>query len=250
MLTEPAHLALQLFGMLAGAEITDRRYAACQQRRRDKSMIDQARRLPAAGAQIADRLRGVRGRQQCNRLAAVIDRPAFVAIGERKRQLQLRIEQAFRDGVTGKMDYLYYPTEWTEPYRSRRKEFGLQLYSAMHIERKDKDRQRAQWAANYRAFDAPVALFFFMDAGLQTGSFLDYGMFLQSLMLAAVEQGLATCPQAALGEYPAIVKRALGYPDNSVLICGMALGYEDPVATVNQYRTGRQEVAAFTRWFE
>ena len=173
-----------------------------------------------------------------------------VVSGERKRQLQLRIEQAFRDGVTGKMDYLYYPTEWTEPYRSRRKECGLQLYSALHIERKDKDRQRAQWAANYRAFDAPVALFFFMDAGLQTGSFLDYGMFLQSLMLAAVEQGLATCPQAALGEYPAIVKRALGYPDNSVLICGMALGYEDPAATVNQYRTGRQEVAAFTRWFE
>ena len=172
-----------------------------------------------------------------------------VVSGERKRQLQLRIEQAFRDGIPGKMDYLYYPTEWTEPYRSRRKECGLQLYSALHIERKDKDRQREQWAANYRAFDAPVALFFFMDAGLQTGSFLDYGMFLQSLMLAALERGLATCPQAALGEYPAIVKRALGYPDDSILICGMALGYEDPEAAINQYRVPRQEVAAFTRFF-
>jgi nitroreductase len=148
------------------------------------------------------------------------------------------------------MDYLYYPTEWSEPYRSRRRECGLQLYNALHIQRQDKERQREQWAANYRAFDAPVALFFFMEAGLQTGSFLDYGMFLQSLMLAAVEQGLATCPQAALAEYPAIVKQALGYPDNSILICGMALGYEDSDAPVNQYRTGRQEVEAFTRWFE
>ena len=173
-----------------------------------------------------------------------------VVSGERKRQLQLRIEQAFRDGMTGKMDYLYYPTEWTEPYRSRRSECGLQLYNALCIERQDKQRRSEQWAANYRAFDAPVALFFFMEAGLQTGSFMDYGMFLQSLMLAAVEQGLATCPQAALAEYPAIVKQALGYPDNSILICGMALGYEDPDASVNQYRTGRQEVAAFTRWFE
>ena len=173
-----------------------------------------------------------------------------VVSGECKRQLQQRIEQAFRDGAAPGMDYQYYPTEWSEPYRSRRRECGLQLYNALGIERQDKERQREQWAANYRAFDAPVALFFFMEAGLQTGSFLDYGMFLQSLMLAAVEQGLATCPQAALAEYPAIVKQALGYPDNSTLICGMALGYEDPDATVNQYRTGRQEVAAFTRWFE
>jgi nitroreductase len=173
-----------------------------------------------------------------------------VVTGERKLQLQQCIEQAFRDGAGAGMDYLYYPTEWIEPYRSRRRECGQQLYKALHIERTDKDRQRDQWAANYRAFDAPVALFFFMDAGLQTGSFLDYGMFLQSLMLAAVEEGLATCPQAALAEYPAVVKQALGYPDSSVLVCGMALGYEDPDQPVNRYRVPRQEVAAFTRWFE
>jgi nitroreductase len=173
-----------------------------------------------------------------------------VVSGERKRQLQRQIEQAFRDGLAGNMDYKYYPSEWIEPYRSRRRDCGLQLYSALHIERKDKDRQREQWAANYRAFDAPVVLFFFMDGGLQTGSFLDYGMFLQSLMLAAVEKGLASCPQAALAEYPGIVKQALGYPDSSVLICGMALGYADPEAPINRYRVPRQEVAAFSRFFD
>jgi len=173
-----------------------------------------------------------------------------VVSGARKRQLEQRIEQAFRDGVTASMDYRYYPVEWADPYRSRRRDCGLQLYGALDIERKDKQRQREQWAANYRAFDAPVVLFFFMDAGLQTGSFLDYGMFLQSLMLAAVENGLATCPQAALAEYPGIVKQMLGYPDDSTLICGMALGYEDPAAPVNGYRTSREPVAAFTRFFD
>ncbi|OAD19152.1 NADH dehydrogenase [Candidatus Thiomargarita nelsonii] len=85
---------------------------------------------------------------------------------------------------------------------------------------------------------------------MMTGSFLDYGMFLQSLMLAAVEEGLAVCPQAALAEYPKIVKEILGYPEESILICGMALGYEDTEARVNSYRTPREEVDTFTQFFE
>lgn len=169
--------------------------------------------------------------------------------GACKRSLQDRIETAFRSGVEPRMDYPYYPTTWTEPYKSRRIDTAVQLYQALHIERDDKTRRRDQWAANYRAFDAPVALFFFMDRDMQTGSFMDYGMFLQSFMLAAVERGLATCPQAALGEYPQIVKQELGYPDDSLLLCGMALGYEDIGAAVNSYRTVREEVSAFTRFF-
>jgi nitroreductase len=173
-----------------------------------------------------------------------------VVMGEKKRELEQRIEAAFNDGIAAEMDYVYYPTEWSEPYKSRRTACGLQLYSALHIEREDKQRRRDQWAANYRAFDAPVALFFFMDAGLQTGSFMDYGMYLQSLMLSAVHKGLATCPQAALAEYPLIVKRELGYPENSILICGMALGYENRDAAINQYRVPRVEISAFARFFE
>ena len=69
-------------------------------------------------------------------------------------------------------------------------------------------------------------------------------------MLAALDEGLATCPQAALGEYPGIVKATLGYADDSILISGMALGYEDTTAAVNQYRTPRAEVEAFTRFFD
>jgi len=173
-----------------------------------------------------------------------------VVSGGRKRRLQELLEQAFHNGVPPKMDYAYYPGEWSEPYRSRRVACGVQLYEALGIERDDRERRRDQWAANYRAFDAPVVLFFFMPAGMQTGSFMDYGMFLQSLMLAAVDLGLATCPQAALGEYPQIVKRELGYAEDSILLCGMALGYEDTAAAVNAYRTPREDVAAFTRFFD
>jgi len=93
-------------------------------------------------------------------------------------------------------------------------------------------------------------LYFFLDGRLRTGSFVDFGMFLQSLLLAAVGAGLATCAQAAPGEYPDIVKSALGYPHNSILLCGMALGYEDTSAPVNSYRTPREDVHTFTRFFD
>jgi nitroreductase len=173
-----------------------------------------------------------------------------VVSGEKKQQLQQQLEKAFRDGVKAKADYSYYPREWIEPYKSRRIACGVQMYSTLKIERSDKQRQLDQWAANFRAFDAPVMLLFFMDAGMQTGSYMDYGMFMQSVMLAAVEEGLATCPQASLADYPELIKIALDYPQESILLCGMALGYEDEEALVNSYRTPREDVDAFTRYFK
>lgn len=173
-----------------------------------------------------------------------------VVMGEKKEALQKMIEDAFNRGEKPQMDYQYYPLKWSEPYKTRRFQCGLQLYAALGIKREEKERRKEQWIANYRAFDAPVMLYFFMETGMETGSFMDYGMFLQSVMLAAVEEGLATCPQAALGEYPKIVKDFLGYPQDSILICGMALGYEDTAARVNNYRTTREPVDTFTRFFE
>lgn len=172
-----------------------------------------------------------------------------VVTGEKKKMLDQTLEEAFRHSGQGEMDYHYYPLEWHEPYKRRRVVCGSQLYAALGIERQDKVRRLEQWIANYRAFDAPVVLFFFIDRALEKGSYLDFGMFLQSLMLAAVEEGLATCAQAALGQYPRLVKEALGYDRETVLLCGMALGYEDRSAPVNNYRTEREEVASFTRFF-
>lgn len=173
-----------------------------------------------------------------------------VVAGESKQKLQSRLESAFRNGDKGKADYTYYPEQWIEPYKSRRIDCGMQLYAALNIAREDKQRRLEQWVANYRAFDAPVLLLFFLDKHMQTGSFMDYGMFLQSIMLGALEQGMATCPQAAFADYAEIVKSTLGYPEHSVLLCGMSLGYEDRSAPVNNYRTPRADVDTFTRYFK
>jgi len=173
-----------------------------------------------------------------------------VVTGKTRTRLQQALLDAYASGTPAQMDYQYYPLKWREPYGGRRNACAMQLYQALEIRREDRERRRTQWMANYRAFDAPVMLMFFLQRGFEAGSFIDYGLFLQSLMLAALDEGLATCPQAALGEYAGIVKELLEYPRDSVLICGMALGYEDTAAAVNQYRTPRAEVEAFTRFFD
>ena len=172
-----------------------------------------------------------------------------VVQGEKKADLQQKIEKAFRSGDRGKAEYNYYPEEWVSPFKERRKECGLLMYSTLGIEREDKQRQTDQWAANYRAFDAPIMLLFFLDSKMDKGSFMDYGMFLQSIMLAAEDLGLATCPLASVADYPHIIKTELAYTDSSTLLCAMAVGFEDKDAVVNSYRTSRLEVEEFTQFF-
>lgn len=174
-----------------------------------------------------------------------------VVSGETRKRLTSALIDAFEQQQgEGKMDYQYYPLEWKDEYKKRRIATGAQLYKELGIERHDKEGRRKQWLANYRGFDAPVILFFFLDPAMQAGSYMDYGMFLQSIMLMAVEQGLATCPQAALGQFPEITKEILGYSAEMIVLGGIALGYEDPDAKVNQYRTPREEIDTFVRFFQ
>ena len=126
----------------------------------------------------------------------------------------------------------------------------MQMYAALDIQRGDRERRREQWINNYRAFDAPVMLLFYIDPAMEKGSYMDYGMFLQTVMLAAEGLGLATCPQAALAEYPDIVSEVLGVDKDQLLLCGMALGYEDTKAAINHYRTPREAVDSFCRFIE
>lgn len=172
-----------------------------------------------------------------------------VVSGQSKEKLQTALQQAFEDGAKQQMDYNYYPLTWSEPYKSRRKETGLLMYKTLGIAREDKQRQINQWGANYRAFDAPVVLLFFIDKELEKGSYLDYGMFLQSIMLLAQEEGLATCPQAAMAEYPDIVRSQLNLSEDKTVLVGMALGYEDTKAVVNSYRTTRVAQEDFTKYY-
>lgn len=173
-----------------------------------------------------------------------------VVTGETKRRIAEAIIAARTAKVPENPDYSYYPDRWDEPYKSRRKACGLALYQALGIGRDDTEARKAAWYRNYHFFGAPTGLLFFIDARLNKGSWIDMGMFLQNVMLAARAHGLATCPQAALAEYPGIVREILAMPADKLLVCGMGLGYEDPIAPVNHYRTEREPVAGFTAWHD
>lgn len=134
----------------------------------------------------------------------------------------------------------YYPDEWFEPYLSRRRKVGWDLYGLLDIKKGDKDRMNAQHRRNFVFFDAPVGLIFTIHKDLATGSWLDYGMFLQNIMLLAREAGLHSCPQAAWSDYHRVIRGVLPVDDNEYVVCGMALGYANPDAVENTLVTERE----------
>jgi nitroreductase len=144
--------------------------------------------------------------------------------------------------------YEYYPAKWFSPYIDRRRENGWGLYGLLGITKGDKDKMHAQHRKNFEAFGAPVCLFFTIDKELGRGSMLDYGMFLQNIMVAARGEGLDTCPQAAWNDYAKIILPAIGAQENEMLVCGMALGYADKSALVNTFHTPRVAAEDFTKW--
>ena len=147
-------------------------------------------------------------------------------------------------------EYDYYPQQWVSPYIDRRRENGWGLYGLLGIGKGDKDKMHAQHQRNYRFFDAPVGLMFTVDRVMGRGSLVDYGAFLQSIMVAARGHGLHTCPQAAWNGFSSVILPHIGAQASEMLVCGMALGYADSEAVVNSFRTPRVPVADFTTWLE
>jgi nitroreductase len=172
-----------------------------------------------------------------------------VCQGPVKLQLSEEVVGSLLAGSPGQdAEYQYYPHPVPEPFLTRRRACGWGLYGALGIARGERERIVQQEARNFRFFDAPVGLFFFIDRALERGSWIDYGMFVQNVMLMARQHGLHTCPQAAWPPYHRIVRRHLGVPDSAVLVCGMSLGFADPGAVVNSFRPERLPVSAFTRF--
>ncbi|MDO8250555.1 MAG: nitroreductase [Rhodoferax sp.] len=145
-------------------------------------------------------------------------------------------------------EYDYYPEKWVSPYIDRRRENGWGLYGLLGIEKGDKDKMHLQHQRNYRFFDAPVGLMFTMDRVMGRGSLMDYGMFMQNIMVAARGRGLHTCPQAAWNGFAKIILPHIGAGPDEMLVCGMALGYADETDVVNTFRTPRVPVEEFTHW--
>ncbi len=145
-------------------------------------------------------------------------------------------------------EYDYYPTQWASPFIERRRENGWGLYGLLGIGKGDKDKMHLQHQRNYKFFDAPVGLMFTIDRVLGRGSLVDYGMFLQSIMVAARGRGLHTCPQAAWNGFGKIILPHIGAGADEMLVCGMALGHADESDVVNTFHTPRVPVADFTHW--
>jgi len=170
-----------------------------------------------------------------------------VCAGPVRDRLCSTILQAIeRDGMTRyKREWNYYPAQWREPFHSRRRKVGWDLYGLLGIGKGDHEASEAYRRRNYEFFGAPVGMIFTLDEDLEIGSWLDLGIYIGTLMTAARGAGLDTCPQAAFADHHAVIRRELGIPDNEVVICGMALGRADEDAPVNRLVTERADVDEF-----
>ncbi|USX28165.1 nitroreductase [Oxalobacteraceae bacterium OTU3CINTB1] len=175
----------------------------------------------------------------------------YVLEGERKQELSSAILAIHNDPEQARLhteEYAYYPREWVSPYIDRRRKVGWDLYALLGLTRENKAGMAAQHGRNYEFFGAPVGLIFTIDRIMEQGSWLDYGMFLQSVMVAARARGLDTCPQAAFTQYHRVIGSVLNIPENETVVCGMALGYADTTKIENSLITERMRLEEFVKF--
>jgi len=175
----------------------------------------------------------------------------YVLTGESKQRLSAVLGDAYLDPEKARLhteEYHYYPRRWVSPYIERRRKIGWDLYSLLGLGREDKTGMRMQHARNFSFFDAPVGMIFTIDRILELGSWLDYGMFLQNIMLAARGRQLDTCPQAAFTQFHHLIAKELQLPDSEQVVCGMALGYADLSKIENTFMTSREPVDRFAKF--
>lgn len=174
----------------------------------------------------------------------------YVLTGESLKKMSNAVCAAFDDkDIKPASEMQYYPTEWFEPYISRRRKVGWDLYGLLDIKKGEREKTHNQHKRNYEFFDAPLGMMFTIHRDLATGSWLDYGMFLQNLMLLAREAGLHTCPQAAWPDYHDVVRTVLPLSADEILVCGMTFGYADESAVENSLVTERASVDEFAQFF-
>lgn len=177
----------------------------------------------------------------------------YVLTGAAKDALSDEIVATFNDPdalAQHHEEYDYYPSTWVDPYLARRRKVGFDLYGLLGLGRDNQAGMKAQHARNYRFFDAPVGLIFTMDRVMGQGSLLDYGMFMQNVMVAARARGLDTCPQAAFNQFHRIISQRLNLPASQKVVCGMALGYADMDKIENRLETERVPVSEFAHFID
>ena len=177
----------------------------------------------------------------------------YVLSGRTRQLLSERIMTVHNDPAQAAQhteEYAYYPRQWSSPFIDRRRKVGWDLYALLGLKREDKAGMAAQHGRNYRFFDAPVGFIFTMDRVMEQGSWLDYGMFLQNIMVAARGRGLDTCPQAAFTQYHRVISEVLQLPPSEIVVCGMALGFADHDKIENSLVTEREPLPGFVKFME
>lgn len=169
--------------------------------------------------------------------------------GQAKDNLVDTVQAAFDNGEN-EADSSYYPAEFVEPYLARRRKIGWDMYGLIGIEKGQYEKMAAQHRKNYEFFGAPVGLIFSLHETMASGGWMDLGLYLGNVMTLAREHGLHTCPQAAWREFETTIHTHLQLPSDQRVIVGMALGYEDTSAVINELRTERADLAEFVDFRE
>jgi len=177
----------------------------------------------------------------------------YVLEGAAKKRLSDAVKAVFNDPAARSLyrpEYIYYPKNWVEPFLSRRRKVGFDLYKLVGIARGEHQKMHEQHAKNFDFFGAPTVLFFSIPRMMEQGSWLDYGMFLQNILIAANARGIGSCPQAAFISYHKIVAEHLSFADDEQLVCCISLGYENTKAIENQLVTERIPVQEFVHFIQ
>jgi nitroreductase len=173
-------------------------------------------------------------------------RVRVVARDVREQMVKAIFDAVERDGFEPyQREWNYYPINWREPFLGRRRKIGWDMYSLLGVAKGDFEGTQRARMRNYEFFGAPVGMIFTLDEDLEIGSWLDLGIYLGTLMIAARGHGLHTCPQAAFADFHKVIRPILDIPEKEIIVCGMALGHIDPDAPVNQLATSRAPLADF-----
>lgn len=170
-----------------------------------------------------------------------------VLMGKAKHSLSEALVQAHTANTVP--PYAAIPSPAPAGCAARQDDFGRRYYFVLDIDRGDMAARSRQTARNFVFFDAPVGIVFTIDGSLTKHSWLDYGMFLQNLMIAAHARGLATCPQVSFVRYQSVIAAQLDLPANESVVCGMSLGYPDRDAALNHMNMPREPLEVFARWY-
>src|ERR1700760_4917874 len=177
-------------------------------------------------------------------------RVRVIAGDTRERLTKAIFDAVARDGFEPyQREWNYYPVNWREPFLGRRRKIGWDMYSLLGVAKGDFEGTQAARMRNYEFFGAPVGMIFTLDEDLEIGSWLDLGIYLGRLMIAARGHGLHPCPQAPFADFHKIIRAQLGIPEKEVIICGMALGHIDPDAPVNRLPPQRAPLAPYANFY-